>query len=421
MIDILKLMREKDELLAKRQELLDAVVAENRSYTDEELAEVEDSQAKVADYDRKIKEAQDIQTARTGNSPDDIAAALQEPAGDPAPEGFRSFGDFLQAVRWNTGHPGLTYREKVLDSEKRAMSMGVGTAGGFIVPEQFSQTMLQLDVASAIFRPRANVIPAGTPPDAAITMPALNQTGANGIYAGVTVKWIAEGGAKHETEPALLEVKLEPCEVAAHVIVTDKLLRNSAAAGALVSSLLRKAIIGAEEDTFLTGTGVGQPAGIIGHGSTINIARAVALQIAYADVIGMYSAFMFGGPAVWIASQTTLPQLMAMVDVGNHNVWQPSAREGAPGTLLGFPLILNDQSPVLGTQGDLVLVDLNYYLIKDGSGITIDMSDGYYFTSNKTIIKAYWNVDGQPWMTTPLTQRDGTSQVSPFVVLNDAP
>jgi len=131
----------------------------------------------------------------------------------------------------------------------------------------------------------------------------------------------------------------------------------------------------------------------------------------------MYSSFMFGGPAVWIASQTTLPQLMAMVDVGNHNVWQPSAREGAPGTLLGFPLLLNDQSPVLGAQGDLVLVDLNYYLIKDGSGITIDMSDGYYFKSNKTIIKAYWNVDGQPWLTTPLTQRDGVSQVSPFVVL----
>ena len=417
-MDILKLMREKDELLVKRQELLDHVVAENRAYTDDELKEVEDLQARVSAYDMQIKEAQDIQNQRAGSTPEEIRAAITDPE-EPKPtdNDFRTFGDFLQAVRWNHAHPALTFRERVLDSENRDMSMGVGTAGGFIVPEQFSQTMLQLEVASAIFRPRANVIPAGSPPDAAITMPALNQTGANGIYAGVTVNWIAEAGAKPETEPALLEVKLEPQEVAAHVVVTDKLLRNSAAAGALVSKLLRLAIIGAEEDAFLTGTGVGQPAGIIGHGSTINVARAGAGAIAYADVIGMYSAFMFGGPAVWIASQTTLPQLMAMVDVGNHNVWQPSAREGAPGTLLGFPLLLNDQSPVLGAQGDLVLVDLNYYLIKDGSGITIDMSDGYYFKSNKTIIKAFWNVDGQPWLTTPLTQRDGVSQVSPFVVL----
>ena len=61
------------------------------------------------------------------------------------------------------------------------------------------------------------------------------------------------------------EIRLEPNEVAAHVVVTDKLLRNSAAAGALVSSLLRKAIIAAEEDAFLSGNGAGQPLGIIGH------------------------------------------------------------------------------------------------------------------------------------------------------------
>ena len=417
MIDILKLMREKDEVLAKRQTLLDELVAENREYNETELAEVENMQKRVADYDRKIKEAQDIQTARTGNTPEEIAAALQDPQGDPAPEGFRGFGDFLQAARWNHAHPALQYRENIRDSEHRVMSMGVGAAGGFIVPEQFSQTLLKIDPQAAIIRPRATVIPAGSPPDSAITIPALDQSGVKGVYSGVTVNWIAEAGAKPETEPSLLEVKLEPCEVAAHVVVTDKLLRNSEAAGALVSSLLRKAIIAAEDVAFLRGTGVGQPAGIIGHGSAIAYARAGAGAIAYGDVTGMYANFMFGGQPVWIASQSILPQLVAMVDAGNHNVWQPSAREGAPGMLMGFPLIFNARSPVLGAQGDLILTDLDYYLIKDGSGIAIDMSDGYYFKNNKTIIKAWWNVDGQPWMTTPLLLEDGATTVSPFVVL----
>jgi len=417
MIDIGKLMREKDEILAKRQTLLDELVEENREYTDTELAEVEQMQKRVADYDRKIKEAQEIQNARVGNTSDEVADAVQEPQGEPAPEGFRSFGDFLQAARWNHAHPALQRSESIHDSEKRVMSMGVGTAGGFLVPEQFSQTMLKVDPQDAIIRPRANVIPAGSPPDSAITIPALDQSGVKGVYSGVTVNWIAEGGAKPETEPSLLEVKLEPQEVAAHVVVTDKLLRNSEAAGALISSLLRKAIIAAEDVAFLSGTGVGQPAGIIGHGSAIAYARAGAGAIAYADVIGMYSSFMFGGQPVWIASQSTLPQLMAMVDVGNHNIWQPNAREGAPGTLMGFPCILNARSPVLGAQGDLALVDLDYYLIKDGSGISIGMSDGYYFKNNKTIIKAWWNVDGQPWLTTPLLLEDGATTVSPFVVL----
>ena len=348
---------------------------------------------------------------------------IQPRKADPTPapeqqEQFRDFGEFLQTVKYNPHDQALRAREMSDKTQKRFLNMGFGASGGFIVPEQFSTQIKMVDDQSAIFRPRAQVIPAGDPPDAAITIPALDQGGANGVYAGVQVTWIAEGAQKPETEPAFREIRLEPNEVAAHVVVTDKLLRNSAAAGALVSSLLRKAIIAAEEDAFLSGNGAGQPLGIIGHPAAIQVARAGANQIAYNDVVNMFARAKFGGQLAWIGSQTVLPQLMRMVDAGNNLVWQPNAREGAPGTLLGIPFLLNDQSPILGAEGDLILVDLNYYLIKDGSGISISMSEHPLFTQNRTIIKAFWNVDGQPWLSTPLLARDGVSTVSPFVVLD---
>ncbi|MDD4780352.1 MAG: phage major capsid protein [Tissierellia bacterium] len=346
-----------------------------------------------------------------------IIARKHNPEPEEKPE-FRDFGEFLQTVKYSPNDTALRSKEMSDKTQKRFMQMGVGANGGFIVPEQFSTDIKMVDDQAAIFRPRAIVIPAGDPPDAAITIPALDQGGANGVYAGVQVTWIAEGGTKPETEPLFRDMKLEPQEVAAHVVVTDKLLRNSAACGALVSNLLRKAIIAAEEDTFLQGNGVGQPLGIINHPAAITVARTVANQIAYADVVNMFARAKFGGKLVWIGSQTCLPQLMTMVDAGNNLVWQPNAREGAPGTLLGIPFLLNDQSPVLGSEGDLILVDLNYYLIKDGSGISISMSEHPLFTQNRTIIKAFWNVDGQPWLTTPLLARDGVSTVSPFVVLD---
>lgn len=333
------------------------------------------------------------------------------PTPAPAPQenvDFRNFGEFLQEVRFNPSNTKLS---------QRTLQMGVGAAGGFIVPEQFDRNIKMVGDNSAIFRPLAQVIPAGDPPDAAITIPALDQSGANGVYAGVNVTWIGEGDIKPETEPSFREIKLEPHEVAAHTIVTDKLLRNSAAAGSLVMDLLRKAIIAAEEDMFYTGNGVARPLGIVGHPATIQVARAVGNQIAYADVVGMYSRFKMGGKAAWMVNQTCLPQLMSMVDAGANLVWQPNAREGAPGTLLGIPVYINDQAPILGVNGDIALVDLNYYLIKDGSGISISMSEHPRFTRNQTIIKAFWNVDGQPWLTTPLLQRDGVSTVSPFVTL----
>ena len=347
---------------------------------------------------------------------------IQPRKADPTPapeqqEQFRDFGEFLQTVKYNPHDQALRAKEMSDKTQKRFMNMGFGANGGFIVPDQFSNQIKMVDDQAAIFRPRAQVIPAGDPPDAAITIPALDQGGANGVYAGVQVTWIAEGAQKPETEPAFREIRLEPNEVAAHVVVTDKLLRNSAAAGALVSSLLRKAIIAAEEDAFLSGNGAGQPLGIIGHPAAIQVARAGANQIAYNDVVNMFARAKFGGQLAWIGSQTVLPQLMRMVDAGNNLVWQPNAREGAPGTLLGIPFLLNDQSPILGAEGDLILVDLNYYLIKDGSGISISMSEHPLFTQNRTIIKAFWNVDGQPWLSTPLLARDGVSTVSPFVVL----
>jgi len=195
---------------------------------------------------------------------------IQPRKADPTPapeqqEQFRDFGEFLQTVKYNPHDQALRAKEMSDKTQKRFMNMGFGANGGFIVPDQFSNQIKMVDDQAAIFRPRAQVIPAGDPPDAAITIPALDQGGANGVYAGVQVTWIAEGAQKPETEPAFREIRLEPNEVAAHVVVTDKLLRNSAAAGALVSSLLRKAIIAAEEDAFLSGNGAGQPLGIIGH------------------------------------------------------------------------------------------------------------------------------------------------------------
>jgi len=408
----LKTLYDKRAMFIQQQkELLDKVIGEERGLTDEERAE----QERLAGEVRKMDEI--IAIAKT---------TLDEPRGDlrddgepqPTVQEFREFGDFLQAVRFNPSDPALHRREAPRGAEGRVMSMGVGAAGGFLVPDQFQTIIRLIDPQAAAIRPRAQVIPAGDPPDAAITIPSLDQSGAKGVYSGVVVTWLAEGHAKPETEPALKQIKLEPQEVAAHVVLTDKLLRNSAAAGALVTSLLRKAIIAAEDQAFLAGTGIGQPLGIIGHPACINIARTGALGIVYADIVAMYAAALFGGRLAWIASQSTLPQLMTMVaGVGGPLVWQPNAREGAPGTMLGIPVVLNHRSPVLGAQGDLMLVDLDYYLIKDGSGIAVAASEHPLFVHNRTIIKAWWNVDGQPWLTTPLLLEDGVSTVSPFVVL----
>lgn len=384
----------------------------NRSLTSEEETRFNELMQEVDQRRAEIRREEQLQELDAEDIVNQEEEGLEEGQ-------WRSFGEFIRAVRFNPMDPRLVYRDTSRQgaNEKRDMQMDVGELGGFAVPTEFRPGILEITPQEAIMRPRATVIPAGGAPDTSVSMVALDQSGARGVYSGVVVEWIEEGGDKPETEPRLREIGLTPHEVAGHTVVTDKLLRNSDAIGPMLERLLRRAIIATEDTVFWTGDGVGKPLGIVGHPATIVVDRDTADQVNYVDLTAMYSQMKFGGQLVWIASPTVLPQLMNMVDAGNRLIWQPNARDGAPGTLLGLPVLLNERSPVLGDEGDLALVDPDYYLIKDGFGIAIDASSHVLFRENKTVIKAFWNVDGQPWLTTPLLLEDGQSRVSPFVVL----
>jgi HK97 family phage major capsid protein len=412
--DIQKMKRERKAVIDQMRSIIDA--AEQRpekSLTSEEQTKYNDLKAEVDRRDADIQREEQLQALENGSAGD----GYKEPTGDE----IRSFGEFLQEARFNPNSQYLEYRDLGQNdgkSSKRALTFDNGPSAGILVPEQYDKTIRMWDAAEAIFRPRAMVIPAGDPPDAAFNLMALDQDGAKGVYSGVSVRWVGEKDTRQDAgDPSIRGIKIEPKEVSGYIDISDKLFRNAAAVGSMCERLLRGAILGAEEDAFYTGDGVGKPLGIIGHSATIPITRASAGAISYADVIGMYARAKFGGSLIWVASQTILPQLMGMVDAGNNHIWQPNAREGAPGTLLGIPLIYNDQSPVLGSEGDLALVDLNYYAIKDGAPLAIFIDPYTQKINGVTRIYAFWNVDGQPMLTTPMLQRDGQSTVSPFVVL----
>lgn len=406
--DIMKMKRERTAVVQQMRALLDGAEAraDKKMPAEEETRYAElntQVTAMTADIEREERQ-QALEAGNTSASAD--------------PNVIRNFGDFLQEARFNPGSQALRSREVGGGGEKRDMSMGDGPSAGFLVPDEIDTTIRAVEPNQAIFRPRSTVIPAGTNPDAAVGLIALDQSGSRGVYSGVTVRWVAEGGARQDAgDPKVRQIKIEPQEVSGYIDVTDKLLRNSAAAGALVQKLLRGAIIASEEYAFFAGSGVGKPLGIGNSGAAKKINRTTASTVVYADIISMFSASKMGGRYVWIASQTVLPKLMAMKDEASNLVWQPNARDGAPSTLLGIPLIFFDQSPILGQESDLALVDLQYYAIKDGSPLAIFMDPYTQKANGVTRIYAFWNVDGQPMLSTPLMLGDGVTTVSPFVLL----
>ncbi|NIT54825.1 MAG: phage major capsid protein [Aliifodinibius sp.] len=83
-----------------------------------------------------------------------------------------------------------------------------------------------------------------------------------------------------------------------------------------------------------------------------------------------------------------------------------------------MPILWNDRSAALGSTGDLVLADFDYYLIKDGSGPRVDISTEYKFTTDESCFRIVWYVDGNSWLSRAIPLEGSTSNtVSPIVVL----
>jgi HK97 family phage major capsid protein len=422
-------------LRATRVELVDGMRAiitsaegEDRDLTAEEQKEFDDLQSQKDGLDRRIARLEnlDTTTAQLNERVPAHSRRSSERAGGPeASREFESMGQFLHAVRFNPNDQRLSFVEGVgaqsdANGMQAEMRMDNDTSGGFMVPTQLRSTIMSVQPQDALVRPRATVIPAGSPPDAAITMPALDQSGANpgNMFGGMTFSWIEEGGDKPETDADLKGVTLSPHEIAGFITVTDKLLRNWAASAAFIENLMRGGVSAAEDYAFLRGTGNGQPLGAINAPATKYINRASANNVTYVDLLKMVAALLMrGGTPVWSMPQSAIVYLGQLTDPEGHYIWKPGAVDGFAGTLLGYPVRWNNRSPAFGTKGDILLADWTYYLIKDGSGPFVAASEHVKFTQNKTVIKIFWNVDGAPWLNSPIKEENGY-EVSPFVGLD---
>jgi HK97 family phage major capsid protein len=121
----------------------------------------------------------------------------------------------------------------------------------------------------------------------------------------------------------------------------------------------------------------------------------------------------------WVASVSVRPQIENMLDTGSHLVYgMGDISKGYPETLTGLPIIWSEHAAALGSETDLSLIDFSYYIIKPGTGPVINTSNDLYMLTRQTAIMMWWKVDGKSWLNLPILLRDGSTQVSPFVILD---
>jgi HK97 family phage major capsid protein len=342
-------------------------------------------------------------------------------------------GEFLHSV-WQVASgmkrdERLVYfREDAEGHEEKQMVENVGASGGFLVPTEYLATLHSVSPEQAIVRPRATKIRMRR---RQIDIPVLDQTSTTANvphwFGGMLFYWAEEASAKTITTASFRKVSLTAHKIIGYTRSSDELLDDAAIS---LSDFLTGpmgfagGVVWYEDYAFLRGTGAGQPLGIINAGATITVNRAAAGGVSYADLVNMVENFLPSATGVWIAHQSVLSNLMNMQDAsggaaGTGSFIWGSASDGVPSRLLGMPIIFTEKTPRIGTAGDVILADLKYYLLGDRQATTIESTKFDQWAYDQTSWRVVHRVDGQPWLSAPLTYQDGTSQVSPFVILGD--
>ncbi|MCD6404718.1 MAG: phage major capsid protein [Planctomycetes bacterium] len=355
--------------------------------------------------------------------------SVAERSDDDESGGFKSFAHFARDVARASVAGAGTSKELAAWSAKTAghMQEGDDSQGGFLVPEEFRNTLLKNSLDAAIVRPRATVIPMATN---SVKIPFVNETSqVSSVYGGVVIYRASEASQISASNPTFGQVELSLNKVTGLVYVSSELLEDSPISmEPLLTAMFSEAISFQEDDDYVNGTGTGMPLGIINAPCTITLdkeSEQADETILWENIVKMWSRLhpRCAAKAVWLANPDTFPPLATMTQaVGSAGVpvYLPAhAAADAPyGTLMGRPLILTKKCQTLGDKGDIILADFSQYLVgTKARGLQVAQSIHLRFDYDQTAFRFTLRYDGQPWWPAALTPKYSTSTLSPFVTL----
>ena len=330
---------------------------------------------------------------------------------------FADFGTFLRAV----SPQGLA--RNGMPEVIRNLSSVEPSAGGFLVPEAFRAELLAVALDDSIVRSRATVIPMASSRQ---VVPGLDVTShESSFFGGVASEWIPEGGTFTDSAPRFGRVVLEASKLGLRADVPNELLQDAVPTlDVTLTSLFGQAMAASEDEAFLTGSGVGQPLGVMNSPAVITVTKETDQPdgtIVYENLTAMFARVLSRSRrrAVWVASDECIPELLELsisVGVGGLPVQVLNERDGQF-YLLGRPIFFSEFMPQLGQAGDIGLFDFGYYLIGDRAELRIESSAHVKFTTDETVFRAVQRLDGRAWLLSAITPANGGDSRSAFVIL----
>jgi HK97 family phage major capsid protein len=435
--------RKADQIKAAR-EFNDATeakaAAENRGWTAEETTQYESLLTAAAGTDAAIdrervlsaQEAGMTAALPAGASHVDIGAAArvhvaENTDSDPR-RGFKSFGDYAKSVRAAAlgQRQGIAMDQRLVPLAAAPSTFsGEGSAsdGGILIPSGFSKDIFTLSLMEDALLPLTDNMPIDGN-NMLIPKDETTPWGTNGVRA----YWQSEATAGTPTKPVLGGMDLRLKKLMALVPVSDEMVADTSALDAYLPTKVAASIRWKTNEAILFGAGNGTPVGALSGGAVVTQAKdsgQATLTLSATNLANMISRLPPGSfpRAVWLINNNVLPALFT-ITLGNYPIYLPA---GAPvgglqnspyGSLLGRPIVISQHAKSFTSQGDVILVDLNYYqAITKAEGVQTATSMHLYFDADALAFRTTFRMDGQPKIAAPISPANGSTTLSPFVQL----
>ena len=150
----------------------------------------------------------------------------------------------------------------------------------------------------------------------------------------------------------------------------------------------------AEIVAFLSGSGVGQPTGILANngGAEVGVTTAEA-DITFDDVMALFHSLdpKFREKAVWVMNDATALVLRTLKDDAGNYLWAPSTEK-----LLGKEVIICNDMPNIANGGKpIAFGDFSYYWVMERVPFAIRTLTEKYYTAQYCGYVGYEHLDGK--------------------------
>ena len=296
---------------------------------------------------------------------------------------------FMKVIRANGQMAALSAEEQ--GAVARAMSL-TDSAGGYLVPFQLDPTVI-LTANGSVNQIR----------QISRVVTATGDTW-NGISsAGVSGSWDGEAVEVSDDSPTLAQPSIPIYKFQVYVPVSHEIAQDAPGLANDIAQFIAFEKDAKEGIAFTTGSGTGQPTGIvtalIASSPTVIVNSASTDTFALADVYALDSALpaRYAANASWLAHRATYNAMRRFDTNGGAALWGYLA-EGRKADLLGRPDYVSEAMDGVVNAGaenyNLAFGDFQNYVIADRLGVTMSYIPHTFGANGRPTGQAGWHA----WM-----------------------